>query len=44
MAEQLPVALLLQRPSNFSKKSYNDDDVYSIDLEDLGTIFTDLEM
>lgn len=44
MAEQLPVALLLQRPSSLSKKSNDDDDVYSVDLEDLGTIFTDLEM
>jgi len=42
MAEQLPVALLLQRPYNTVKKSDDNDDFYSI--EDLGTIFTDLEL
>lgn len=42
MSERLPVTLLLQRPSNLIKKYDKSDDFYS--LEDLGTIFTDLEM
>lgn len=42
MAERLPVTLLLQKPSTSVRKTNENDDFYS--LEDLGTIFTDLEM
>lgn len=42
MAERLPVTLLLQKPYTLDKKTNENDDFYS--LEDLGNIFTDLEM
>lgn len=42
MAEQLPVTLSLQRCYDVVKKPSESDDFYSVD--DLGTIFTDLEM
>ena len=42
MAERLPVTLSLQRPYNLVKKANENDDFYS--PEDLGSIFTDLEM
>lgn len=43
MAEQLPVALFVQRSHELVKKQKeNDDDFSSVD--DLGSIFTDLEL
>lgn len=43
LAEQLPVTLALQRSHEITRKSYDDeDDEYSI--EELGKIFTDLEV
>lgn len=42
MAEQLPVALLLQRSYSLERKNNDNDDFDS--TEDLGKIFTDLEM
>lgn len=43
MAESLPVALAVQRPENLVKKSSDDDDDLC-SIEELGMIFTDLEM
>lgn len=42
MAEQLPVALLVQRSHELVKKQEENDDFSSV--EDLGSIFTDLEL
>lgn len=42
MAESLQVALAVQRPESLVKKCSDNDDLYS--MEDLGQIFTDLEL